>query len=76
MINAYNYIDVTFDIGVEYGMGGYRGKLVKPWCHGMNTYKGIFDVTDGMHVQDVYQTQMATETFNSVEEYVDSIAIK
>ena len=42
----------------------------------MNNYKGILDVADGMYVQDVYRTKMASKTFNSVEDYVYSMAFK
>ena len=75
-IDAAAYIGVTFDITRGYGQGGYRGKLVKHWCREMNTYKGIFDVPDGMHVQGVYETQMTTETFSSVSDYVNSMSLK
>ena len=36
----------------------------------------IYDVPDGMHIQGVYETQMSTETFSSISNYVESMSIK
>ena len=76
MIDAANYMGITVDITRGTGMAGFRGKLVKPWCREMNTFKGIFDVPDGMHVQGVYDTEMSTQTYSSIGDYVTSLSIK
>ena len=40
----------------------------------MNTYKGAFDVPDGMQIQGVYETKVSTETYSSVSDYMIALS--
>ena len=42
----------------------------------LKTFQGRFDIPDGMHIQGVYETQMTTETFSSISNYIESMSIK
>ena len=52
MIDAANYMGVTVDITRGTGMAGFRGKLVKPWCREMNTFK----VTEKQNTSNQFKT--------------------
>ena len=42
----------------------------------MNTYKGQFDVPDGMHIQGVYDTTIETSVSTNENEFYNNIAKK
>ena len=73
-IDASFYLGVSFDVKVGYNSEGFRGKIVKHWCREMNTYKGSFDVPDGMQIQGVYETKVSTETYSSVRDYTIALS--
>lgn len=75
IIDAAQYIGVTFDIRKGYNTEGYRSQLVLMWCSWKKKFaNNKFDVPDFMHVQGLYETKMSTESFNTIEEYAQIIS--
>ena len=72
IIDAAQYIGVTYDITGGYSTKGYRSQIVIMWCINRRKFaNNRFDVPDFMHVQGVYETSMETKAFNSLTEWAD-----
>ena len=62
IIDAAQYIGVTFDVRKGYNAEGFRDQIVVLWCSNGKTFaNNRFDVPDFMHVQGVYETTMYTK---------------
>merc|ERR1712227_741268 len=71
IIDAAQYIGVTFDVRKGYNAEGFRDQIVVLWCSNGKTFaNNRFDVPDFMHVQGVYETTMYTKAHNSIEDYL------
>ena len=68
VMDAAQYIGVTFDVRKGYNTEGYRNQILLTWCSTKKKFRNELDVPDFMHVQGVYETTMGTEAFNNVEE--------
>ena len=56
IIDAAQYIGVTFDVTVGYNTRGYRQQITKMWCANARKFaNNRFDVPDFMHVQEWLQ---------------------
>ena len=73
VIDAAQYIGVTFDVTKGYNLDGYRNALVLLWCSEEKKWKGQ-NIPDFMHVEGVYETKMGTESFESIEERASIIS--